>query len=329
MVGEPHGQPAELARYWPTGASERIAARRGRGAVQRAGIFHDQSEPVRARQIAEDVDAPSPRSVDSVADRQSRRDAPRAGSRSGRPIAIIDIGSNSVRLVVYEGLTRAPTPLFNEKVLAGLGRGVVTTGTARRGGRRAGARRRSGASARCAGRSASPTSTCSRPPRRATPRTARRSSAAADALRLRRSSCSRARARRSCPRSASSPASYQPDGIVGDLGGGSLELVDVDGDEIGEGITLPLGGLALQDLSEQLADEGAQDRARGARARRAAAGSPRAAPSTPSAAPGARSPGCTRPTRLSAARHARLRASIRRTGSRFLRARRARATPTS
>ena len=40
----------------------------------------------------------------------------------GPPIAVIDIGSNSVRLVVYEGLTRSPTPLFNEKALCGLGR---------------------------------------------------------------------------------------------------------------------------------------------------------------------------------------------------------------
>ena len=41
---------------------------------------------------------------------------------------MIDIGSNSVRLVVYEGAVRAPTPLFNEKVLCGLGRSVATTG---------------------------------------------------------------------------------------------------------------------------------------------------------------------------------------------------------
>ena len=42
---------------------------------------------------------------------------------------------------------------------------------------------------------------------------------------------------------------YKPDGIVGDLGGGSLELIDVHGTRIGGGITLPLGGLALQDLT--------------------------------------------------------------------------------
>ena len=44
------------------------------------------------------------------------------------PVAIIDIGSNSVRLVVYERLARSPTPFFNEKVLAGLGRSVAESG---------------------------------------------------------------------------------------------------------------------------------------------------------------------------------------------------------
>src|SRR5690606_25787907 len=44
------------------------------------------------------------------------------------PVGVIDIGSNSVRLVVYEGAVRAPTPIFNEKVLCGLGRSVATTG---------------------------------------------------------------------------------------------------------------------------------------------------------------------------------------------------------
>jgi exopolyphosphatase/guanosine-5'-triphosphate,3'-diphosphate pyrophosphatase len=38
------------------------------------------------------------------------------------PIAIIDIGSNSVRLVVYAGAARVPSVIFNEKVMAGLGR---------------------------------------------------------------------------------------------------------------------------------------------------------------------------------------------------------------
>jgi exopolyphosphatase / guanosine-5'-triphosphate,3'-diphosphate pyrophosphatase len=43
--------------------------------------------------------------------------------------AVIDIGSNTVRMVVYENLHRAPYVLFNEKVFCGLGRGVAETGS--------------------------------------------------------------------------------------------------------------------------------------------------------------------------------------------------------
>ena len=39
---------------------------------------------------------------------------------------------------------------------------------------------------------------------------------------------------------------HKPDGIVGDLGGGSLELVDVHGNRVRGGVTLPLGSLALR-----------------------------------------------------------------------------------
>lgn len=42
--------------------------------------------------------------------------------------AIIDIGSNTVRLVIYGGTMRAPTVLHNEKVTAKLGRDIGTTG---------------------------------------------------------------------------------------------------------------------------------------------------------------------------------------------------------
>ena len=47
---------------------------------------------------------------------------------TARPIAIIDIGSNSVRLVVYAGATRIPWIIFNEKVMAGLGQRLADTG---------------------------------------------------------------------------------------------------------------------------------------------------------------------------------------------------------
>src|SRR5690606_9830267 len=42
--------------------------------------------------------------------------------------AIIDIGSNTVRLVIYDGPARAPSVMLNEKVTARLGREVAKTG---------------------------------------------------------------------------------------------------------------------------------------------------------------------------------------------------------
>jgi len=45
---------------------------------------------------------------------------PRAG--------VVDLGSNSVRLVVFEGAGRNPSAIFNEKAILGLGRGLQATG---------------------------------------------------------------------------------------------------------------------------------------------------------------------------------------------------------
>ena len=41
---------------------------------------------------------------------------------------VIDIGSNSIRMVVFEGLRRVPLPMFNERILCGLGRNLHDTG---------------------------------------------------------------------------------------------------------------------------------------------------------------------------------------------------------
>src|SRR6185312_11741493 len=56
-------------------------------------------------------------------------------SRLGKGrVGIIDVGSNSIRLVVYERASRAPLPVFNEKVLCGLARGLDATGRLNPGG---------------------------------------------------------------------------------------------------------------------------------------------------------------------------------------------------
>jgi exopolyphosphatase / guanosine-5'-triphosphate,3'-diphosphate pyrophosphatase len=50
-------------------------------------------------------------------------------TRPGLPrCAVVDLGSNSVRLVVYEGLSRNPMSIFNEKAVLRLGRGLQATG---------------------------------------------------------------------------------------------------------------------------------------------------------------------------------------------------------
>ncbi len=43
-------------------------------------------------------------------------------------VGVIDVGSNSVRLVVFDGAARSPAYFYNEKVLCGLGRGISETG---------------------------------------------------------------------------------------------------------------------------------------------------------------------------------------------------------
>lgn len=49
------------------------------------------------------------------------------GAPAGR-FAVVDIGSNSVRLVVYDAPTRLPIPMYNEKAQCALGRGMGKTG---------------------------------------------------------------------------------------------------------------------------------------------------------------------------------------------------------
>ncbi|MEL7184788.1 MAG: Ppx/GppA family phosphatase, partial [Pseudomonadota bacterium] len=53
-------------------------------------------------------------------------DGPEA--RNLRRVGVIDVGSNSVRLVVFDGAARSPAYFFNEKILCGLGTDMSQTG---------------------------------------------------------------------------------------------------------------------------------------------------------------------------------------------------------
>jgi exopolyphosphatase/guanosine-5'-triphosphate,3'-diphosphate pyrophosphatase len=166
----------------------------------------------------------------------------------GEPVAIIDIGSNSVRLVVYENLSRSPTPIFNEKEMAGLGRGVTSTGELPADGveRALAALHRFRILSDAMGvRDVRVIAT-------AAARYARNGPAFLAAA---EQACGRTIELISGDREARLSALgvisgfAQPDGVVGDLGGGSLELIEVNGPFVGQGVSVPLGGLALQDRS--------------------------------------------------------------------------------
>jgi exopolyphosphatase/guanosine-5'-triphosphate,3'-diphosphate pyrophosphatase len=166
----------------------------------------------------------------------------------GPPIAVIDIGSNSVRLVVYEGLTRAPTELFNEKALCGLGREVQTTHLLAADAVQHALYTLKRYRALCQTMGvkkifAIATAACRDAKNgRAFIKLAERTiGAEIDVL-------SGAREAEYTALGVISGV-HRADGVVGDLGGGSLELVDVHGTRARHGLTRPLGGLALADIS--------------------------------------------------------------------------------
>ena len=170
------------------------------------------------------------------------------------PIGVIDIGSNSVRLVVYDGAVRAATPVFNEKVLAGLGNSIASTGRLADDSiaRALDALKRFRAVARvlkvknlrvmatAAVRDAENGSIFIQQAEQAAGAHievlsgAREAKLAAFGIRM---------------------GFLAPDGLAGDLGGGSLEVIDVARERLKDARTLPLGGLRLVDKTGDKIDK--------------------------------------------------------------------------
>ncbi len=161
-----------------------------------------------------------------------------------RPVSVIDIGSNSIRLVVYEGLSRSPAVLFNEKVMCGLGKGIDATGRMDEESveRALKALHRFHALSKQA-RATSMYVLATAAAREASNGPAFIEKAEAILGHKVRILTGEEEAYYSAMGIVS--GYHDPDGVVGDLGGGSLELVDVSGTKIGKGITLPLGGIRL------------------------------------------------------------------------------------
>jgi exopolyphosphatase/guanosine-5'-triphosphate,3'-diphosphate pyrophosphatase len=167
----------------------------------------------------------------------------RAGTRRH---AVVDIGSNSIRLVVFDGVCRAPFAIFNEKVLCGLGRGMARSGRLDRDGMTlalANLDRFARLIEAMAVAEVDAVATAA----------VREAADGAEFVGQVRSRCGlEVRVLSGADEAELSALGVlsgipEADGVIGDLGGGSLELVQVTAGAVGAHATLPLGPLALHE----------------------------------------------------------------------------------
>jgi exopolyphosphatase/guanosine-5'-triphosphate,3'-diphosphate pyrophosphatase len=170
--------------------------------------------------------------------------------RAKQPLAIVDIGSNSVRLVVYECLSRSPRPIFNEKSLCALGKGVATTCRLPKAGveKALAALRRFRVLSEIMG--VPVLHVLATAAARDASNGGEFLAAAAEAIGAPVTLLSGIREAELSGLGVIAGIN-RPDGVAGDLGGGSLELIDVKGAHAGRGTSLPLGGLTLMDASRR------------------------------------------------------------------------------
>lgn len=161
-------------------------------------------------------------------------------------VGVIDIGSNSIRLVVYDGIKRVPLPIYNEKAFCSLAKGLSKTNRLNPEGvkmaRRAMARLLAIVKlmevvelhviATAAIRDADDGSAFVKELERT------------HGIKIKIIS-----GKREAKYAAFGILSshYKPNGLVGDLGGGSLELISLDAPELDQFETMPMGPLRLID----------------------------------------------------------------------------------
>src|SRR5262245_620497 len=178
-------------------------------------------------------------------------DPKKAGRLDRPPYGIIDIGSNSVRLVIYDQLGRAPLPRFNEKSLCRLADGLAETSMIAEDNfsRAVEALRRFRAIADAMGvirLDATATEAVRRASNGKALIEAIRAEAGVDVRIL-----TGAEAARFAALGVIS-GFFRPVGIVGDMGGGSLELSEAIDDRVGDDwVSLPLGALPIESIMQQ------------------------------------------------------------------------------
>ncbi|MEG3151715.1 Ppx/GppA family phosphatase [Sphingomonas sp. ZT3P38] len=168
---------------------------------------------------------------------------PKADTAAEPRTGIIDIGSNSIRLVVYQGPERLPAILFNEKVMAGLGRGLAETGAIAKPALDVAAE----ALARFAAVAREMEVTRLRTVATAAVREASNGQALLDTANALGLDVELLSGEQEAMAAGEGVISAIPDadGIVGDLGGGSLELVRISGGKVRDRVSFPLGVLRI------------------------------------------------------------------------------------
>jgi exopolyphosphatase/guanosine-5'-triphosphate,3'-diphosphate pyrophosphatase len=167
---------------------------------------------------------------------------------TSRPVGVVDIGSNSIRLVVYEALSRVPVSIYNEKVLSGLGKGLGETGMLADdsvSSALAALSRYRVLAERMGVEQLLPVATAA----------VREAGNGPDFI-YKAEMLLKAPVRILSGEDEARLAALgvvsgmaDPDGIVGDLGGGSLELIDIRQNKLTHGETLGLGGIRLKDMA--------------------------------------------------------------------------------
>lgn len=168
--------------------------------------------------------------------------------RGGPPYGVVDIGSNSVRLVIYDRLGRAPFQRFNEKSMCRLGAGLAETGRLDPGAIR------STITAMCRFRAVADAMGVERLDVIAT-EAARRATNGSDLIDgIRGASGLEVRVLEGGEEARLGALGvmsgfYRPVGIVGDIGGGSVDIGEVADDQIGERTaSLPFGALPVIEM---------------------------------------------------------------------------------